>query len=71
MEETVTKEVLNEITKLYSSTNRPVSLWNIYENCKKSGISILSIRNSLKWLIKSGQVRWEGDGKLVPTNVKK
>ncbi|MEM2446291.1 MAG: hypothetical protein QW734_06505 [Candidatus Bathyarchaeia archaeon] len=61
------KAVFNEIKEIYKSTGSPIPLYLVYDRCrKKYGLSIFVIKNCLKWLMKHGHIKWEGEGKLVP-----
>jgi len=65
MEET-TKQIYDKIVEMYSSTKKPIALWQLYQLCKKDGFGVITIRNSLKWLFEHGYLEWTGEEKFKP-----
>lgn len=63
---TTSQIIYERIFSIYNSLKQPVSLWQVYQSCRKDGYSIWQIRGSLKWLFDNGFLKWEGDGHLIP-----
>lgn len=64
-EKTASQVVYEEILNLFNTLKKPVSLWQIYQACKKKGFSLWKVRHSLKWLFDHYYLKWEGN-EIIP-----
>lgn len=59
--------VYERILEIFNKTKSPVSLYSIYELCRRfDELSTRQIRSSLKWLFDNGFLKWEKEGRLIP-----
>jgi len=67
MQDKTTSQIYERIVNLFNTLKSPVSLYQIYEFCKKvDNLSLFQIRGSLKWLFDNGFLAWKGNGHIIP-----